>query len=196
MYEKQSASPDGRIDPVENTARPRLRRVANPLQCGQMYENHYVFSSATFPWRNEFVRLEGQPGDLTVKALRESLKPWGLTREAQSLLILSWALLQDKQFLQHGVSVRVHGLKDVTDELVLSRPATAVGGAVGPSAGDGRGPVRATGAAAGQRGQLGRVGTGGFAARRRDGPQHAPGCRTRWRPTRRRWVWPRIHRVS
>jgi hypothetical protein len=76
--------PDGRIDPVENTARPRLRRVANPLQCGQMYENHYVFSSATFPWRNEFVRLEGQPGDLTVKALRESLKPWGLTREAQS----------------------------------------------------------------------------------------------------------------
>ena len=114
--------PDGRIDPVENSARPRLRRVANPLQCGQMYENHYVFTSGTFPWRNEFVRLEGQPGDLTVKALRDALKPWGLTREAQSLLILSWALLQDKQFLQHGVSVRVHGLKDVTDGLVLADP--------------------------------------------------------------------------
>lgn len=116
------AKPDGRIDPVENAARPRLRRVANPLNCGHMYEGHFVFSAQTFPWRNEFVRLEGRAGELTVRSLRESLGPRGLTRDMQSLLILSWALLQDKQFLQHGVPVRLHGLKEVSDGLVLVDP--------------------------------------------------------------------------
>lgn len=109
------------------------------------------------------------------------------------MLILSWALLQDKQFLQHGVSVRVHGLKDVTKQTRSLRPATAVGGAVGKSAGEGRGsvlfglqvPPLASAANLAVLGQ-------GVRGEARDGPRHAPGCRTRWRPTRRRWVWPRI----
>ena len=119
------SDPGGRVDPVESAHRSRLRRVANPLGCGQCYESHYVFSADTFPWRNEFVKLAAADqanGTVSVKALRDAMADRGLTKDTENLLIAAWALLDDKQFQRHGAAVRVTNLREVTDDLDLVDP--------------------------------------------------------------------------
>ncbi|CAB4934345.1 unannotated protein [freshwater metagenome] len=116
---------DGRVDNVDSAKRNQLRRVANPLEVGQCYENHYVFDSAQFPWRNRFLQAaaeEGLDGDIPVPVLRRRLAPHGLSTDLQNLIIASWALLDDKQFAKHGAGVAITRLDDVRDDLVLRDP--------------------------------------------------------------------------
>ena len=115
----------GRVDPVETNKRPVLRRVANPLKCGQAFENHYVFDIATFEWRNRFIKWAVQDefnDEIPVNRVREWFKPFGMTREVENLLILAWALLDDKEFARHGATVQVAAGRDVRDEYVLRSP--------------------------------------------------------------------------
>ncbi len=121
----RAMSDGGRVDPVESSKRGPLRRVANPLQVGEMLENHYVFSTNSFPWRNRFTAWVSQDGltEVPVSRARQWLAPFGMTREVENLVLISWALLDDKQWAKAGATVTVSGVEQVTDDLVLREPA-------------------------------------------------------------------------
>ena len=115
----------GRVEPVETAKRGTMRRVANPLEVGQMLENHYVFSAAVYPWRNRLTAWaahEGLPA-VPVSRARQWLAPYGMTREVENLLLIAWALLDDKQWAKSGAGITVSGVEQVTDDLVLREPA-------------------------------------------------------------------------
>ena len=114
----------GRVEPVETAKRGTMRRVANPLEVGQMLENHYVFSAATYPWRNRFTTWAAQEGltAIPVARVRQWLTPYGMAREVENLLLIAWALLDDKQWAKAGATVTVAGVEQVTEDLVLREP--------------------------------------------------------------------------
>lgn len=119
------ADPAGRVDNVIQGDRTRLKRIVNPLRCGEFHESLFVFGAGTFPWRNEFLRLTAEGGNaagLPVARIRQFLTPKGLTKETQNLLIAAWALLDDKEFTRHEAAVRVTALGLITDDLVLRDP--------------------------------------------------------------------------
>lgn len=115
----------GRLDPVEASKRSALRSMANPLECGRCYESHYVFDAQTFPWHNRFTKwaaADHVAGEVPVVSMRGWLARWGLSRRLENLLILSWALLDDKEFRLHGTPVAVDTVDTVRDEYVLCDP--------------------------------------------------------------------------
>ena len=121
----QAVGSGGRVDPVEQQRRAQLRRVANALGVGECHENHYVFTTATFPWRNRFVARAAEEG-LTVipmARIRAWLAPYGLVRQVENLLVSAWALLDDKQWSKAGANVPVTSVEQVTDDLQLRDPA-------------------------------------------------------------------------
>lgn len=115
----------GRVDPVEQSKRGPLRRVANALQVGEMLENHYVFSAASFPWRNRFTTWAATDNitEIPVSQARQWLAGYGMAREVENLLLVAWALLDDKQWVKAGAAVSVTGVEQVTDDLVLREPS-------------------------------------------------------------------------
>jgi hypothetical protein len=124
-YVRTAVDKGGRVDPVEQSKRSVLRAVANPLKCGEALENHYVFDAANFPWRNRFTKLAGQDGytsEIPIKRIWEWLAPTGMSQELQNLLILAWALLDDKEFARHGAAVTVNSVRDVREDYVLRNP--------------------------------------------------------------------------
>jgi hypothetical protein len=124
-YVRRAVDSGGRVDPVEQAKRSVLRAVANPLKCGQAFENHYVFDAANFPWRNTFTKQASQDGltrEIPIKRIWEWLAPTGMSRDLQNLLILAWALLDDKEFARHGASVTVNGVREVREDYVLRNP--------------------------------------------------------------------------
>lgn len=122
---RQAVERGGRVEPVESSKRANLRTVAVPLGLGVVGENHYVFDAANFKWRNEFTRRaadEGVADEVPVERIRQWLAPYGLSKPLQDLLILSWALLDDKEFARHGAAVPVSNLDEVRDDMVLRAP--------------------------------------------------------------------------
>lgn len=122
---KLATEAGGRVDPVETTKRLPLKRVANPVGCGHMHENHFVFDAGTFPWRNEFTKhatSDGLTNEIPVSRMREWLDPYGLSAPLQNLLILAWALLDDKEFARHSAAVAVTSTDQVRNDLVLRDP--------------------------------------------------------------------------
>ena len=119
------ADAHGRVDRVESAKRRALNSVAGPLGIGVVGENHFTFTAATFDWRNRFTRraAEDQVSDaVPVARVREWLAPYGLSLPLQNLLILCWALLDDKEFARHNAAVSVKRIDDVRDEYVLRAP--------------------------------------------------------------------------
>jgi len=116
---------DGRVDPVETAKRGALRRIANALHVGQMLESHYVFSAATFAWRNHLTAWASQEGltEVPIARARGGLAGYGMTREVENLLLLAWALLDDKQWAKAGATITVGSVEQVSDDLVLREPA-------------------------------------------------------------------------
>lgn len=114
----------GRVEPVETGKRGPLRRVANGLEVGQMLENHYVFSAASFPWRNRFTAWAAAEhlDAIPVARARAWLAGYGMAREVESLLLIAWALLDDKQWTKAGAAITVTAVEQVTDDLVLREP--------------------------------------------------------------------------
>jgi hypothetical protein len=124
-YVARAMSSGGRVDPVESTKRGALARVANPLKVGEMLENHYVFSAANFPWRNHFATFAAQEqlSSITVAQARASLAAYGMDRNVENLLLIAWALLEDKQWSKAGATISVAAVEQVMDDLVLREPA-------------------------------------------------------------------------
>ena len=119
-----SQARDGRAA-VEPSERTLIRQIGNPLLIGDMPHDgtHFVIGHH---WKDHFTRCRAQDsGDLTVEKLRcwiDDPKRMGLTREAQNLIILTYAA-------QCGMSLTLHGgpadgtIGKIDDACVLQQEA-------------------------------------------------------------------------
>jgi hypothetical protein len=96
---------DGRV-PVLQPLRALVRQIANPLQLGEMGHDatHFVLGHH---WKMHFVRRAPEAGAaITVSDLRKWIdepRPKGLPKEAQNLVILTFAEQTNRTFFLHGV---------------------------------------------------------------------------------------------
>ena len=118
-------APEGRVGSVEQNKRGALRRVANPLGVGQMHENHFIFNGNTFRYRGDFTRRAAEEGldrEVPVARVREWLAPLGLDVQLQNVIVLAWAILENKEFAKGGTSVEVLSPSAIDATLVLRAP--------------------------------------------------------------------------
>jgi hypothetical protein len=119
VVQQAAQARDGRVE-VERSQRDEVRRLAVPLQLGDMGETHFVLRDA---WKSHFLRKqaeEGMPG-LTVRRLRawmDQPEAMGLPRDIQNLVIMGFALQGDYAFSLHGGPVEPR-LERLDDELEL-----------------------------------------------------------------------------
>lgn len=111
--------PDGRVE-VERSQRDEVRRIAVPLQLGDMGETHFVLRDE---WKSRFLRKQAEDGmpSLTVRRLRawmDQPEVMGLPRDIQNLVIMGFALQNNDAFSLHGGPVEPR-LERLDDELEL-----------------------------------------------------------------------------
>lgn len=97
-----------------NAAEQRLgREIMTPLGLGALNENVLVIDSAHFRWLQNLARWEGELGSLiTVGALRTKLAPWGMTKAMEDAVLITWALIDNREFAGVGPTPRVNELPD------------------------------------------------------------------------------------
>lgn len=97
-------TPDGRLL-IENTLRPLLRKIANPLLLGDMGIDATYFVLGQH-WNTHFARKAAETGSpMEVKYLRKWIddpRPMGLPQEAENLVILLFAAQSDLTVYRHG----------------------------------------------------------------------------------------------
>jgi len=111
--QKAAQQPGARVE-VDRADRDEMRRLAVPLGLGAMGDAHFVL---TRDWEQHFGRCQAQDGvtPLTVERVRRWIdqpKARGLPREAENLVILTWALQTDRSFHLFGSSSPVEGTVD------------------------------------------------------------------------------------
>ncbi|GAA1651203.1 BREX-2 system ATPase PglY [Catellatospora bangladeshensis] len=100
-------SPDGRVE-VERTHRATMRRIANPLQLGQMHEAAFVIENQWVQHFNHRAAADGVHGELTVAQLLGWIdKPntRGLDPIVAQLVVAVFAEQADRSFYLHGSEV-------------------------------------------------------------------------------------------
>lgn len=111
---------DGRVA-VDKTIRSLVRHIANPLQLGEMGHDatHFVLGHH---WRNHFNKKAAEAAStISVGQLRKWIdepRAMGLPREAQNLVILTYAEQTNRTFVLHNAPVDV-SLTNLSDNYVL-----------------------------------------------------------------------------
>lgn len=119
--QRAAQQPNGRVE-VESADRQEMRRLAVPLALGQMGDAHFVLERT---WESHFARCQARDAvsPLTVKRVRDWIdqpRARGLTREAQNLVILTWALQADRSFHLYGSAAAVDvSIDRLQDELEI-----------------------------------------------------------------------------
>lgn len=110
-----------------NAAEQRLARdIITPLGLGVLNENVLVIDGAHFRWLQHLARWEGELGTgLSIGALRGKLEPWGMTRAMEDAVLLTWALIENRDFAGIGASPRVGELPDSAVPRRASLPSDA-----------------------------------------------------------------------
>jgi hypothetical protein len=118
--QKATQQPNSRVEVDTAADRLDMKRVAVPLGLGQMGDAHFVLERS---WESHFAQCQARDGvaQLTVQRVRQWIdqpRARGLPREAQNLVILTWALQTDRSFHLYGSSAPVDGTIDrLQDEL-------------------------------------------------------------------------------
>jgi len=104
VVSQAARSTDGRV-PVDKVLRPLVRSIANPLKLGEMGHDatHFVLGQH---WKNHFTKKVAETGGaIEVRQLRKWIgepKPMGLPKEAENLVVLTYALQTNHSFFIHG----------------------------------------------------------------------------------------------
>jgi hypothetical protein len=104
VVSQAAQSTDGRV-PVDKALRPLVRSIANPLKLGEMGHDatHFVLGQH---WKNHFTKKVAETGGaIEVRELRKWIdepKPMGLPKEAENLVVLTYALQTNNSFFIHG----------------------------------------------------------------------------------------------
>lgn len=111
--QRAAQQPNSRVE-VDRAERDDVRRLAVPLGLGVMGDAHFVLKR---DWEAHFGQRQAQEGisQLTVERVRRWInepKAMGLPREAENLVLLTWALQTDRSFHLFGSSTAVEGTVD------------------------------------------------------------------------------------
>ncbi|MGF0227382.1 hypothetical protein ACQR3Q_16650 [Dietzia natronolimnaea] len=112
---------DGRIEQVDRPTANKVRRVVDGYGVGKLAEVTYVLSAPYFRWNDEFTKAAAG-SDVTVGDLRDSLVDFGMTKDAEDLLILAWAAMTDRIFRRLGSVVPNPAIGSLVPEMVLHEP--------------------------------------------------------------------------
>lgn len=112
---------NGRLEGVDRATQGKIRRVVDAFGVGRLSESTYVLDGVHFSWTDAFVKA-GASGDVTVGALRNALKAFGMTRDVEDLLILAWSALADRQWFRYQSPTATPSLGSLTDDMVLHEP--------------------------------------------------------------------------
>jgi hypothetical protein len=118
--QRAAQAADGRSF-IEKPMRALLRDIANPLLIGEMGldATHFVLGQH---WKNHFVRKAAETGEeMTVAKLRKWIdepRPMGLPREAQNLIILTFAEQTSRSFFYYNGPYTA-SLTDLNDQCSL-----------------------------------------------------------------------------
>lgn len=111
----------GRIEQVDRPTATKVRRVVDGYGVGRLTEVTYVLSAPYFRWHDAFTKAAAG-GDVTVAELRASLAEFGMTKDAEDLLILAWAAMSDRIFKRLGSLVPDPSIGSLVAEMVLHEP--------------------------------------------------------------------------
>ncbi len=117
--QKAAQQPNGRVE-VDAAERQEMKRLAVPLELGLMGDAHFVLERT---WETHFAQMQARDGvqQITVQRVRQWIdqpQARGLPREAQNLVILTWALRTDRSFHLYGSTTVAEGTVDrLQDEL-------------------------------------------------------------------------------
>ena len=120
VLSEAAQSQDGRVA-VEKTIRSLVRHIANPLQLGEMGHDatHFVLGHH---WRNHFNKKAAEASStISVGQLRKWIdqpRAMGLPKEAQNLVILTYAEQTNRTFVYHNAPVEVL-LTNLSNDYVL-----------------------------------------------------------------------------
>lgn len=120
VLSEAAQSQDGRVA-VEKTIRSLVRHIANPLQLGEMGHDatHFVLGHH---WRNHFNKKAAEASStISVGQLRKWIdqpRAMGLPKEAQNLVILTYAEQTNRTFVYHNAPVEV-SLTNLSNDYVL-----------------------------------------------------------------------------
>lgn len=118
---RKAMATNGRIEQVDRPTATKVRRVVDGYGVGKLTEVTYVLSPQYFRWSDEFNKAAAG-GDVTVGELRASLAEFGMTRDAEDLVILAWAAMTDRIFKRLGSLVPMPSIGSLVPEMVLHEP--------------------------------------------------------------------------
>jgi hypothetical protein len=125
VFRQAVESSDGRVE-VDRKDRLTVRRIANPLQLGEMHESAFVIGRH---WVEHFHRMaarEGIDGDLRAKDLLRWLdepEARGLDRLIGQLVLAAFAEQTDRTWIRHGgTMVPQPELTAISEDLALRTP--------------------------------------------------------------------------
>lgn len=109
----QTVEAGGRRQGLNNSEQKLARDILQPLGLSALNENVLVVDGAHFRWLQHFARWEGELGTApTVGALRGKLSPWGMTKAMQDAILITWAVIDNREFVGVGPLPRVGELPD------------------------------------------------------------------------------------
>lgn len=113
----------GRTQGVQTSARNLLKQIAVPLGIGQLNENVYAVSPATFAWLNDFTRWSAEsPQGITVASIRQKLAEYGMSTVLEDAVILAWSIVTEQEWVRGGVATPPPAAGSLADDMSL-RPA-------------------------------------------------------------------------
>ncbi|APE37126.1 phage resistance protein [Nocardia mangyaensis] len=128
-YARGAAADEARRAKVETTSdKSTVKRISNHLRLGELTENIYVLNNNTCWWSNHLLQAAARAGytdDYPVQVLRDLLErpARGFDRDLQNLILAVFALEQGLAWYQGTSRFAVQAVQQVTDALVLRRPA-------------------------------------------------------------------------
>ena len=112
-----------RLPGLDAVALRALKRIAVPLNLGSLRENVFAVSLSAFGWRDDFTRWTANfPDGVTVGQLRGFFDPWGMAPLMEDAVIITWALVSDREWVRGVGVIDAPAVGALTPDLVL-RPA-------------------------------------------------------------------------
>lgn len=109
----QTVEAGGRRQGLSTPEQRLAQDVITPLGLGALNENVLVVDGAHFRWLQPLARWEGELGTATtVGSLRAKLAPWGMTKAMEDAVLITWALIDNREFAGMGPAPRVGELLD------------------------------------------------------------------------------------
>lgn len=112
----------GRLEGLDRSRLTATRRLIDGLGLGTLRENVLVVDAASFRWHDRFQQWAGAGSEVSVRTLREALSEYGLAADVESLLILTWAAIEDRDVVTYGEVEASPQLARLRSDAVLREP--------------------------------------------------------------------------